>query len=161
MDMKMEMIWWGNISRQLEDFMQQAMDRENYRPTVLDTMKKAKDENFKTEWGQLQINPKWAPLSVSTARARSRRTGYYKNPPNSPGLLRWTGNLQTNISTTADKLACTMTFNADYAHWHQEWQWSKHRAIFEFSNPVKAEIMRSIQTKFNEYVGIWNARKSS
>lgn len=157
----MEMVGWWNLSRSLEQFMDQAMDWENYRDWVLDTMKKEKDKIFSTEWAVLSNNPRRAPLSVGTATARAKRTWYYKNAPNNPRILRWTSNLQTNISTTKDKLSCTMSFNADYAIYHQMGNGAKHRAVFEFNPAIKAEIMRSIQTQFNQYVWIWNARQAS
>lgn len=157
----MKIISWGNISRQLEWFMSKAMKRENYRDDVLDTMEKIKDKNFSSEWRQNVINPKWAPLSVWTALARAKRTWYYKRPSNRPSMLRWTGNLQDNIKRVKSQYSCQMIFNTQYAIYHQDGKWAKHRALFEFNPSVKAEIMRAIQKKFNEEIGIRNARKSS
>lgn len=157
----MKMIWWWNLSRSLEDFMNKAMKWENYRDGVLDTMEKFKDENFAKEWWTLQINPKRAPLSVATSKARIKRVWYYKQSPNRPWTLRWTWNLQENIQKIKSSLSCAMVFNANYAIYHQDGKGSKRRAVFEFSPQVKTEIMRTIQKQFNDEIGIRNARKSS
>jgi phage gpG-like protein len=156
-----KIISWWNLSRSLESFIKDKMDRKDYRDWVLDTMNDIKDKNFKSEWRDLKINRKRQPLSVSTSQARMKRTWYYKNQPRNPWILRWTGNLQENITREKKDLSCALIFNANYAIYHQDWQWSKHRTIFEFNNPVKAEIMRNIQTQFNKNIWIWNARKSS
>lgn len=151
--------WAGNLSRQLEDFMQKSLNFENYWDGVLDVMKKEKDRIFKSEGRSLQINPKWSPLSLTTQLARQRRQGYYKQQPNNPGILRWTWNLQDNIKTTKEKNSCAMEFKADYAEYHQTGKGARKRAVFEFTNDVKTNIMKAIQVQFNKEVGIWNARK--
>jgi len=161
MNITMEIVSWWNLSRQLEKFIWTALKRPNYWDGVLKVMEELKDENFNTEWSWLTINPRRSPLSVSTVRARKQRSWYYRQSPSRPKILRWTWNLQDNISYIKDSTYCAMKFNAKYALFHQDWSWRMRRSVFEFNPKVKAEIMRAIQKQFDEEVGIWNARKSS
>lgn len=150
--------WWWNLSRQLEQFMEK-IPFENYADSIIWTMKEQKDENFKREGKNMQINPKWSPLTPSTQQARAKRSWYYKKSPNRPWVLRWTWNLQDNISTQKSKESVVMKFNADYAYRHQRGNWRMHRVLFEFNNPVKTEIIRAMQTYFNKEIWVRNARK--
>lgn len=158
--LKMSLVSWWNLSRQFEDFIKKWLNFENYRDWVLDKIDEMKNDNMKVEWWQLVINPKRAPLSVSTSKARARRTWYYKKSPNRPGILRWTWNLQDNITKIKNRYSCALVMNAKYAIYHQDGKGSKHRAMFEFNPRTKAEVVRIIQTQFNDEIGIWNARKS-
>ena len=153
--------WAWSLSRQLEDFISKSLDFEKYRDSVLDVMKEEKNNIFNAGWKNLQIHQKRSPLSLTTQLSRQRRTGYYKQSPNNPWILRWTGNLQNNIKTDKTKNSCSMEFKSDYAIYHQDGKWSKKRAVFEFNNKIKTQIMKAIQVQFNEEIWIWNARKSS
>ena len=58
--------------------------------SAIDVVEKRENEIFSQQGQQMGKVPNWKPLASSTEQARANRWGHYKNPPNNPGINRWT-----------------------------------------------------------------------
>lgn len=96
----MEIKWTVNgdiqLSRNLRLFVTNLSKMSEFYGEAVGIIEAKSDQIFSKAGGNVEKNPKWSPLAPSTLKARERRWGYYKNPPSSPGTLRWTGKLQTD-----------------------------------------------------------------
>lgn len=120
------------------------------------------DEVFASEGVNLGKTQPWAPLSPRTLKARERGWGYYKNTPNKPGILRWTGKLQDtrmkNISDAFGELSFTAksTKGFPYPAAHQAGGPNlPPRAIIDLDNRTNEMIMKALQEKIQKDIGIF------
>lgn len=134
------------LSRALRDV---AVDMKNLKPVLsesIDVIEERKDEIFKTQGRNLEKSPAWKGLSATTNQARQKRWGYYKKAPSSPGILRWTGNLQDNITKKSNDTSASMTFNADYAGYHQSGGGKlAKRALIDLNEKTNEKIVKVFQ----------------
>lgn len=120
----MEIRWSVNgdvqLSRNLRLFVTNLSKMREFYDDAVGIIETKSDQIFSKSGGNVEKNPKWAPLAPSTLKARERRWGYYKNAPSSPSTLRWTGKLQTNRTKVVNDSLGSLTFNQPYAIYHQE-----------------------------------------
>lgn len=138
------------LSRNLRLFVDKIENLQPFYKEAIDIVAARKDAVFSAQGSNVQKGPKRAALASSTQLARSRGRGHYKKAPNNPGVLRWTGNLQDNTTTTITDRYGSFEMNAPYAIYHQRW-WGKlpKRPILDLDNETNAEIVRALQKKIN------------
>ena len=138
------------LSRNLRIAAVQLENMREFYSEAVDIMASRSDDIFKKKGANVKKNPTWTKLSPKTEKARDRRWGYYKKPPNKPSLLRWTWKLQNSKKKKTNNNYWSLEFTAPYAVYHQ--RWSKNlpkRAIIDLDNPTNAEIVRALQKKIN------------
>jgi len=156
MQIKFEVNWQIQLSRNLRLV---AINLKNLKPFFeksLDIIKERTDEVFEKEWSNVEKNPKWRKLTPRVEKARIKRWWYYKKTPNNPWILRWTWNLQENITKEATNKNWVLIYNAPYAIYHQNW-WLNlpKRAIIDLSNKVNDKIIKTLQMKINNDIKIF------
>lgn len=97
---------------------------ENTKPLMKeigeDAVKYFSDEVFKAQ-GKETSGGSWRPLAMSTLSARERRSGYYKNPPETTGkILIWTGRLRRGFEDYVEKTRVTISNKVPYFKYHQQ-----------------------------------------
>ncbi len=99
----------------------------------------------------------WAPLAPSTLKARERGWGYYKNTPNNPSVLRWTGAMQEARVKNVNDSFGQLQFTDPKAAWHQEGNGGRppRRVIIDIDNPTAAEIVRLLQAFIMQTQGVF------
>lgn len=134
------------LSRNLRLFADGVDDLEDFFKTGIEIIEERIDNTFAMEGSNLEKSPIWAPLAESTLEARKRGWGYYKQKPNRPGILRWTGNLQENRAKMTSKDSGQLEFKAKHAVYHQDGgQHLPTRAVIDLDNATNAEIVRALQ----------------
>jgi len=160
MDIKFEINGEQVLSRSLMDAGKRLGNLKNFFLDALDIIRLHSDKLFQSQ-GRTESVPSWAPHAKSTKEARAKRWGYYKNPPNRPGLLRWTGKMQDSASITADAKKGMLEFTDPKGMWH--WEGGGHlpsRKILELSPSVNREIARALQTEIYNQLGTAGLRSS-
>ena len=77
------------------------------------------DEVFQSQ-GREITGGAWRPLAISTLSARQRRSGYYKNAPETTGkTLIWTGKLRRGFIDLVEATKVTITNKVPYFKFHQ------------------------------------------
>lgn len=138
------------LSRNLRLFVDKIENLKPFYQDAIEIVKTRKDAVFSAQWSNVQKGPKRAALSSSTLTARGRGRGYYKNAPNNPGILRWTGRLQDDTTTTITDRYGSFEMNAPYAIYHQRgWGKLPKRPVLDLDNETNAEIVRALQKKIN------------
>ena len=155
----MEMRWSVNgdvqLSRNLRVFVTNLSKMSEFFADAVWIIENKSDQIFKQTWSNVEKNPKWSPLAASTLKARANRWGYYKNAPASPSVLRWTGRLQSDRTKVINDKLGSLTFNAPYAVYHQEWSNKlPRRAMIDIDNQSAADMVRALQSKINKDIWI-------
>lgn len=122
----------------------------------LEIVEERKDEVFDKQGGTL----KWQSLAASTQRARANKWGYYKKGASNPGILRWTGNLQDNVTKKASANEAFLGFNASYAKYHQSG--GAHlptRKVVDWDNKTKTKIIKALQKHLHESFGSFSDKR--
>lgn len=144
------------MSRNLRVFAADIKNLREFFEEALEIVGARSDELFSAEGANVQKANRWAPLAASTIKARTNRTGYYKQSPSNPSTLRWTGNLQTNRTLMVGSNKGTLTFNAAYAVYHQAGGGSlPRRVVIDLSNPTNKAIVQALQKQIHEKTGIF------
>lgn len=145
------------LSRSFTDAGIRLDNLKGFYEEALQILKKHSDELFKTAGQAAESVPKWAPHKPSTLNARTKRHGYYKNTPNRPGLLRWTGKMQDSARMTATEKQGRLEYTDPKAmhHWVGGGK-SKlpSRKILELSPNINREITRALQTAVYRELGL-------
>lgn len=148
--------WQQQLSRNLRVLVQNIADMEWFYNSAIDIVEKRTDEVFAWRWQNVEKNPSWKALAFTTQDARARRMWYYKREPNRPSIMRWTWRLQEDRKREVHKDHGMLAFNAPYAQYHQSWWWRlPRRAIIDLDNKTNAEIVRAMQKKINDDIGIF------
>ena len=127
---------------------------EEVHGTIVDVVKDRTDELFEKEGSDVQNGPPWKPLSASTELSRKKRTGYYRNEPDNPGVLRWTGRLQNSAVKTKSKKQGTLEYTAPYAKYHQRGGGRlPRRKIIDLDTKTNEKIVKAIQKVINDNLG--------
>lgn len=143
------------LARNLRVFVQQLQNMEDFYQSALEAMADRSDRIFKAQGSNLQNAPSWRGLSSRTLLARTKRWGYYKKAPNGPGILRWTGTLQEDKEITVTNQFGQLAFTAPYAYYHQQGAGRlPKRAMLDLDMATNAEIVRLLQKKINDDIGI-------
>lgn len=146
------------LSRNLRTLAVKLPNMGNFLNDALTIVEKRVDDVFDKQGKNVQKSPQWKPLSASTIKARSQRTGYYNRPPSGrTGILHWTGNLQKNRKKTVTNKYGDLQFMAPYAHHHQKPKKDGRppkRAIIDLSNDVNTAIVKALQMKINRDIGM-------
>lgn len=141
----LQLEWWDRLSRRIEGVDTMLSNLQPFFRDTVDLLKKKSDEVFSTKWQRL-LWWRWAWLSSSTTKARVNRRWYYRRQPNNPSVLRWTGNLQDNVTKKSTKDYGQLIFNAPYAWYHHVGRWQRRRKLVELDPKTNAEIIRILQT---------------
>lgn len=156
MQISFEVLGAQQLSRNLRVLATNLKDTKGFFNDSLDLIKDKSDEIFSSKGGSLKNYKKWQALSNSTLRARQNRSGYYKKAPNNPSELRWTGNLQDNVSRRVGNDFGRIVWNAPYAIYHQTGGGKlPQRAIVELNPQTNAEITKLLQSKIQKDIGIF------
>lgn len=155
----MEIRWSVNgdvqLARNLRVFVTNLSKMREFYDEAVGIIEEKSDTIFEKKWSNVQKNPQWKPLSTKTLKARANRWGYYKQSPNNPSTLRWTGRLQTDRTKVINDKQGSLTFNAPYAIYHQEGSNKlPRRAMIDIDNQNAADIVRALQTKINKDIWI-------
>lgn len=143
------------LSRNLRVFLTRLDNHKEFHQGAIQLIGERSDEIFGAEGSNVEKAPRWKALAESTLAARSARHGYYKNPPNSPRVLRWTGRGQEDRGVTANDEEGKLTFNQEYMSYHQKGGAKlPKRVVVDLSNKTNAEIVRLLQEKINRDIGI-------
>lgn len=145
------------LSRNLGVFVTQLKDMTPFYEDATDLIAKKSHSLFRQKGQNVEKGAKWKPLAPSTKKAREKRWGYYKQPPNSPSLMRWTGNLEGSIYRKISQKQGEVGYNADYAIHHQKPEKDGKpptRKLIDLDNATNAEIVRSMQKTINNKIGI-------
>jgi len=143
------------LMRNLRIFVDRMDNMKGFFSDLLDTVGERSDSIFKAQGSNVEKAPTWKGLASSTLLARMKRWGYYKRAPSNPGILRWTGALQQNTTKTPSDRFGTLTFNQPYASFHQEGGGRlPQRVVIDLDNATNAEIVRLMQKKVNDEIGI-------
>ncbi len=144
------------LARNLRVFASRIKNPREFLKEGLDIIASRSDELFANAGRNVQKANTWAPLSPSTQKARANRWGYYKRAPSRPGAMRWTGNLQENRTIRVGSSSGTLTFNADYAAYHQRGGDDlPRRVIVDLSNQTNAELVRALQKLIQKEMGVF------
>ena len=144
------------LSRNLRLFADELENLGEFYKDAIDIVKARSDSLFAQKWSNVEKWPKRKPHAASTTNAREHRRGYYKNTPNKPSLLRWTGRLQDDTTTTINNRYWSFEYNAPYAVYHQEWSGKlPKRPIIDLSNATNTEITRALQKKVQKDIWIF------
>ena len=156
MQISIKINWVTELSRNLRVTATKIQDFTPFIKDSLDIMKDRTDEIFKNQWNNVEKAPVWKALKSSTVMARNWRHWYYKQTPNNPWILRWTWNLQDNVTKEVWKNKWTLSYNAPYANFHQDW-WGKlpKRAIIDLSNKTNELIIKAMQKLINSITKIF------
>ena len=144
------------LSRNLRVFADSLNNLSEFYKDAIDIVKERSNSLFSAQGSNVEKWPKWKWLAASTLKARERWRGYYKKAPNNPGILRWTGRLQTDITTTITDRYGSFEFNAPYAWYHNAW-WGNlpRRPIMDLSNEVNTMLMKKLQEKIQKDMWIF------
>ena len=109
------------------------------------------------EGASLEHASPWPSLAPSTIKARERRWGYYKQTPNNPGVLRWTGNLQDHRNVTVNDDGCTIEFLEGYGPYHQDGSGDRppQRKFADIDDATSLEIQRALLRYLNDTQGVF------
>lgn len=90
------------------------------------------------------INKSWRALAESTLRARSRRTGYYAQPPiETNKKLVWTGRLKKGFEKEVSKLKAIISNSVKYFRYNQD-----TRPMLAVTDKVTAIVRK----EFNNFI---------
>lgn len=90
------------------------------------------------------ISQSWRALAESTLRARSRRTGYYAQPPiETNKKLVWTGRLKQGFQKQVEKFRSTISNNVKYFRYNQD-----TRPMLAVTDKVTAIVRKAFNTFF-------------
>jgi len=162
------------LSRNLRVLADKIGDRKQVLGDILDTVKERTDKIFESGGKNLGKNPKWKPLSPVTNEMRRKRILHYKNAPNRPGIMRWTGKLQESTEKEVSNDRARLTYTAEYAGYHQSGgkklpkraiidldnpksggKKLPKRAIIDLDNPTNEKIIKVIQESIHQALGIF------
>lgn len=162
MDFTFEIMGEQLLSRSLDDAGTRLSNLKNFYEEALKIIQKHSDMLFKGSGLNTESVPKWKPLAKRTKTARSKRWGYYKNTPNKPGVLRWTGEMQDSARVTATNKQGELKYTDKKAiyHWKGGGRNGKlpSRKILELSPSVNREIARALQTEIYNQLGLAGLR---
>lgn len=147
------------LSRNLRIAAVQIADLSDFYKEAIEIVENRTDEIFKTAWKNVKKWPSRDSLSPVTERARAAWWWHYSASPNNPWVMRWTWRLQDDRTKVVTKNSWSLTFNAPYAWYHQEWIPNKlpQRAIIDLDNDTNQKIVKSLQWIINDVIWIfWN-----
>lgn len=156
MQIKFEVDWEVQLSRNLRVAWSGISDLTSFIKDALEIVHNRSNDLWAKKWQNLEKSPNWPALASRTQKARERRWWIYKSSPNNPQIMRWTWNLQDNVTKKSSKNEGILSYNAPYAIYHQ--QWSKNlpkRAIIDLSSATNNEIVKSLQMKINKDLWIF------
>lgn len=135
--------WWDKISRVLQDMNVVVTDMSQPMEQAIEIIQEWVDENFKREWSRTEWKRK--ELSKATQKARANRWWWYRQSPNNPWILRWTGRMQENVEKLVRRNYGSIQRKTEYAKYHQWWRWVPKRKFIDLNNDIKREVTRIFQ----------------
>ena len=140
------------LSRNIRIFASQLSNMNEFYDDAIGIVQKYSKETFTSEG---KPEP-WKPLAPSTVRARQKRQGYYKQAPSgTPKILHWTGKLENSNKKTITNSFGLFEKTAPYAPYHQYGgDRLPQRKILTLDARAAAEIVRTLQKKINDDIGI-------
>jgi len=163
MDIEFEIMGEQVLARSLMDAGKRLDNLKGFFSEALNVLQKHSDALFKSDGQNAESVPKWKAHADSTKKARSKRWGYYKNPPSKPGLLRWTGKMQESARKTVSSKQGKLEYTDKKAIYH--WKGGGRnklpsRKILELSPSVNREISRALQTEIYNQLGLAGLRST-
>lgn len=163
MDITFEIMDEQVLARSLQDAGRRLDNLKDFFMSALDILQKHSDSLFKSDGQAAESVPKWKAHADSTKKARTKRWGYYKNPPNRPGILRWTGKMQDSARKSASNKQGKLEYTDKKALYH--WKGGgknklPSRKILELSPSVNREITRALQTEIYKQLGLAGLRST-
>lgn len=157
MQLSFKIVGIPQVSRNLRILATEVPKLDQVFKTMLDIVEARTDAIFTAQGSNVEKAGTWPALAASTLKARQNRWGYYKQTPNRPSIMRWTGNLQQARTRSSTKDSAKITFTAPYAIYHQDGNGNRppQRVIVDLSNPTITELVRALQTHIQKQIGIF------
>jgi len=147
------------LSRNLRVSAVSLAQMEEFHEESTDIIEERSDSLFKKRGRNLEKSNKWKGLSKGTKTARANKWGYYKQEPNNPSLLRWTGNLQDNKTKNFNSMFGELSYNAEYAIYHHKGSGNlPKRALIDLSNSTNTLIVKAMQRKIERDLGVFGSQ---
>lgn len=150
------------LSRNLRLYASDMQKMGDFFRDAIEIIEARTDEVFKDEGSNVEKGPRWAALSPRTLKARERGWGYYKNTPNRPQILRWTGRMfdtrAKNINDNFGELSFTAKSKKGFPYpaAHQNGGGSlPSRPLVDLSNKTNDLIVKALQLKVHRGLGIF------
>lgn len=163
MEIIMDIMGEQQLASSLLDAGRRLDNLRKFFDDALDIIKKHSDEMFRASGRNNRSVPKWKPHAESTKEARARRWGYYKNTPNKPGVLRWTGKMQDSAKKFVKPKQGMLRYTDEKAMYHWKGGGKSRlpsRKILELSPDVNREIGRALQTEIYRQLGLAGLRST-
>lgn len=156
MKLKYEVVGHKQLSRNLRLFVGKMENLSDFFREGIDIIESRTDDVFASQGANVEKAGRWPALADSTLKARKNRWGYYKKTPNNPGILRWTGNLQTKRAKNISDAFGELTFGAPYGIYHQKGGGKlPQRVVIDLSNTTNELIVKALQSKVQREMGIF------
>lgn len=150
------------LSRNLRILARELPNLKEFFEETLDIVTARTAEVFNSSGGAVAKAGTWPPLSAKTIKARDKRWGYYKRAPNRPGVLRWTGALQDQVTRQTSNQSGTLVHTArssngyNYPLAHQRGGGNvPKRVIIDLSPQTVSEIQRALQGHVQRKIGVF------
>lgn len=158
MELRFEVVGDVQLSRNLRIFADRMDNLADFFDEGLGIIEARSDEIFAARGANVEKAGTWPPLAQSTLNARTNRWGYYKNTPNRPGILRWTGFMQQSRSKRVTNDFGEFAFTDPKAIYHQKPTTDGHppqRVIIDLSELTNQLIVKALQGKVHREMGIF------
>lgn len=147
------------LSRSLDLLVKDIPDLKDFFKETVTLIDERSDKLFAKKGKNVKKGKKWKDLAKSTKYARKKRYGYYKQAPDNPSVLRWTGNLQDSKKKKYTDDYGSLEYTAKYAIYHHKGNDNlPERSLIDLSNDVNAEIVRGLQKQLHNKFKIANIR---
>ena len=150
------------LSRNMRVFAEDMKQMHEFFRDAIDIIEARTDQIFAAQGNNIEKAGSWAPLSPKTLKARERGWGYYKQTPNRPSMMRWTGRMQDTKNKNINDQFGELSFTArskkgfNYPAAHQAGSGNlPQRVIIDLSNPTNELIVKALQEKIQRDMGIF------
>lgn len=146
------------LSRNLRVLADDIGDLKSFNQDAVNIVQERSNEIFKNQGKDIEKGAKWKPLSPTTEKMRRDRVGHYKKAPNKPGINRWTGRLQSDITKKATDKYGQFAYNAPYAkevHEGNKAEKRPPRPIIDINKKTIDSLTKALQKKINDSIGIY------
>ncbi len=155
----------NQLDRNLRLLVTNINNLNEFFKAALDIVKARTDALFAASGSIVEKAPRWAALSPKTIRARDHRWGYYRQTPNRPGVLRWTGAAQDTREEAITSTQARLSFTAkskkgfNYPKAHQDGgPHLPQRVIVDLSNATNTALVKELQSHIERYLGIFGSQ---
>lgn len=150
------------VSRNLRLLAKEIPELKTPFGQILDAVQLRTASMFKAGGSNVAKAGAWPALAESTLRARKNGWGYYKQTPNNPGIMRWTGAAQDKVLKQATDSFGLLQHTAvskkgfNYPLAHQKGSGRlPQRVIIDIDEATIAEMQRIFQKHVHDKIGMF------